>query len=63
MNNRPFDSLIPDRSQPEIKMAAPTAGHWGVGDKYATGVTNVKEIRGRENISIETWNVRTQRPA
>ena len=28
MNNRPIDSLIPDRSQPEIKMAAPTAGHW-----------------------------------
>ncbi|MEW8546459.1 MAG: hypothetical protein AB2693_23320 [Candidatus Thiodiazotropha sp.] len=44
-------------------MTAPTVGHWDVGEKYATGVPNIKKIRGRENISIRTWNVRTLRPA
>ena len=32
-------------------------------DKYATGVPKIKKIRGRENISVGTWNVRTLRPA
>ena len=31
--------------------------------QYATGVTNIKKIRGRKNISTETWNVKTLRPA
>ena len=34
-----------------------------VGDKYATGVPKIKKIRGRENIAVGTWNVRTLRPA
>ena len=37
--------------------------HRDVGDKYATGVPKIKKIRGRENISVGTWNVRTLRPA
>ena len=34
-----------------------------LGDKYATGVPKIKKIRGRENIAVGTWNVRTLRPA
>ena len=34
-----------------------------VGDKYATGVPTIKKIRGKENIAVGTWNVRTLRPA
>ena len=56
-------TLIPDRSQPGITMTAPTVRHRGVGEKYATGVPNIKKIRGRENASVRTWNVRTLRPA
>ena len=52
------ETLIPDRSQPRITMTAPT-----VSDKYATGVPKIKKIRGRQNISVGTWNVRTLRPA
>ena len=37
--------------------------HRDVGDKYATGVPKIKKIRGRENIAVGTWNVRTLRPA
>ena len=54
---------IPDRSQPGITMTAPTVRHRDVGDKYATGVPKIKKIRGRENIAVGTWNVRTLRPA
>ena len=61
MDNRPNETLIPDRSQAGLIMTAPTASHWGVGDKYTTGGTKVKKIRGRENISIGTWNMRTLR--
>ena len=57
------NNLIPNRSQPEITMTAPTVRHWDVGDKYATGVPKIKKIRGRENIAVGTWNVRTLRPA
>ena len=56
-------TLIPDRSQPRITMTAPTVRHQDVGDKYATGVPKIKKIRGRENIAIGTWNVRTLRSA
>ena len=59
IDNRPNETIIPDRSQSGLTMAAPTAGHWGIGDKYATGVAKVKKIRRRDNIFIETWNVRT----
>ena len=52
------NTLIPDRSQPGITMTAPTVRHRDVGDKYATGVPKIKKIRGRENISVGTWNVR-----
>ena len=55
--------LIPDRSQPGITMTAPTVRHRDVGDKYATGVPKIKKIRGRENMAVGTWNVRTLRPA
>ena len=40
-----------------------TVRHRDVGDKYATGVPKIKKIRGRENIAVGTWNVRTLRPA
>ena len=43
-------------------MTAPTVRHrdvGDVGDKYATGVPKIKKIRGRENIAVGTWNVRT----
>ena len=58
-----MNTKIPDRSQPGITMTAPTVRHRDVGDKYATGVPKIKKIRGRENIAIGTWNVRTLRPA
>ena len=44
-------------------MTAPTVRHRDVGDKYATGVPKIKKIRGRENISVGTWTMRTLRPA
>ena len=44
-------------------MTTPTVRHRDVGDKYATGVPKIKKIRGRENIAVGTWNVRTLRPA
>ena len=61
IDNRPSDTLVPDRSQPGLTMTAPS-GHWGLSDKYSTGVTNVKKIRGRENMSIGIWNMRTLKP-
>ena len=44
MHNKPNGTLIPDRSKPGLSMTAPTAGHWDVGDKYATGVIKVNKI-------------------
>ena len=44
-------------------MTAPTVRHRDVGDKYVNGVPKTKKIRGRENISVGTWNARTLRPA
>ena len=46
-----------------ITMIAHIVRHLDVGDKYATGVPEIKKIRVRENISVGTWNVRTLRPA
>ena len=53
------NTLIPDRSQPGLTMTAPTVTHRDVGDKYVTDVLKIKKIRGRENISVGTWNVET----
>ena len=53
------NTFIPDRSQPGIRITAPTVGHRDAGDKYATGIPKIKKIRGRENISFGTWNVKT----
>ena len=44
-------------------MTVPSVRHRDVGDKYTTGVPKIKKIRGRENIALGTWNVRTLRPA
>ena len=49
---------IPARSSPG-KRTAPSAGNQGRGDKYVTGKQTTKKIRGRENITIGTWNART----
>ena len=57
------NTLIPDRPQPGITITAPTVRHRNVADKYATGVPKIKKIRGRENIAVGTWNVKTLRPA
>ena len=54
------NTSISDRSQLRITMTAPTVRHRDVGDKCATGVPKTKKIRGRENISVGTWNVRTK---
>ncbi|MEW8545021.1 MAG: hypothetical protein AB2693_15970 [Candidatus Thiodiazotropha sp.] len=43
-------------------MTAPTVDHLDVGDKCATGGTEIKKVRGRENISARTWNARTFKP-
>ena len=49
---------IPDRSSPGTR-TAPSVDNQGRGDKYATGQETTRKIRGRENITIGTWNVRT----
>ena len=63
MKMKTKNTLIPNWSQPGITMTAPTVRHGDVGDKYATGVLKIKKIRGRENIAVGTWNMRTLRPA
>ena len=52
---------IPDRSPPGSTRTAPSAVHQDGGVKYATGTSS--KIRGRENITIGTWNTRTLRAA
>ena len=49
---------IPDRPLTGLPRSAPSAAHQGGGDKCATGA----KLRGRKNITIGTWNVRTLRP-
>ena len=51
------NTLIPDRSQPGIRMTVPSVRHRYVGDKYANGVLKIKKIRGRENTTVRTGNV------
>ena len=52
---------IPDRSPPGSTRATPSAIHQDGGVKYATGTSS--KIRGRDNITIGTWNTRTLRAA
>ena len=52
---------IPDRSPPGSTRTAPSAVHHDGGVKCATGASS--KIRGRDNITIGTWNTRTLRPA
>ena len=49
---------IPDRSRPDTTTAFPV-GHQGGNDRCATGA----KLRGREDITIATWTVRTLRAA
>ena len=58
MMNNINSTSIPDR----LTMTAPTVIRQVVGDKYATSVPKIKKIRGRENISVGSLNVRTLRP-
>ena len=50
---------IPDRSLPRSTRTTPSAVHQDRGVKYATGASS--KIRGRDNITICTWNTRTLR--
>ena len=52
---------IPDRSPPGSTGTAPSAVHQDGGVKYATGAS--WKIRGRDNITIVTWNTRALRAA
>ena len=52
---------IPDRLPPRSTRTAPSAIHQDGGVKYATGASS--QIRGRDNITIGTWNIRTVRAA
>ena len=53
---------MPDRSLPGSTRTAPFAAHHNGGEKYATGVTASK-TRVKNNITINTWNVRALRMA
>ena len=57
MNKAPMS--IPDRSSPGSSRTAPSVGNQGGGDKYATGTAPLRKIRGRDCVTIATWNVRT----
>ena len=50
---------IPARSSPGSTRTAPSVAHQGGRDKCATGATPPPKIRGRDNVAIATWNVRT----
>ena len=52
---------IPDRSPPGLTRTTPSAVHQDGGVKCATGTSS--KIRGRDNITIVTWNTRTLRAA
>ena len=53
--------VIPDRSPPGSTRPALSAVHQDSGAKYATGA--LPKVRGRDNITICTWNTRTLRTA
>ena len=50
---------IPARSSPGTRTAPSVAGHQDGGEKYATD--GPKSLRARNNITIGTWNKRSQR--
>ena len=52
---------IPNQSPPGSTRTAPSAVHQDGGVKYTTGAPS--KIRGRDNITIGTWNTRTLRAA
>ena len=52
---------IPDRWPPGLSMTAPSAVHQDGDVNHATGASS--KIRGRDNITIETWNTRRLRAA
>ena len=52
---------ITDQSLPRSTRTTPSAIHQDRGVKYATGASS--NIRGRDNITIGTWNTRTLRAA
>ena len=52
---------IPARSPPGTRAAPSVAGHQDGGEKY--GTDGPKSLRARNNITIGTWNVRSQRAA
>ena len=52
---------ILDRSPPGSTRIAPSAVHYDGGVKCATGASS--KIRGRDNITIGTWNTRTLKAA
>ena len=43
-------TLIPDRSQPGIRIPAPTVRHREVGDKFTISVPKTKKIRERTSL-------------
>ena len=53
--------ITPDRSPPGPTRTAPSAVHQDESVKCATGASS--KIRGRDNITIGTWNTRTLRAA
>ena len=55
------DHVIPDRSPPRSTRTAPSAVHQDGGVKHAPGASS--KIRGRDNITVDTWNTRTLRTA
>ena len=59
--NETSNRTIPDRSPPGSSRTAPSAAHHGGGVEYATGASS--KIRGRDNITVGTWNTRTLRAA
>ena len=53
------NNTVPDRSLPGSTRTAPSAVHQDEGVKYATSASS--KIRGRDNITIGSWNTRTLR--
>ena len=56
-----YNHTIPDQSLPVSPRTTPSAIHQDRGVKYATSASS--KIRGRDNITISTWNTRTLRAA
>ena len=52
---------IPARSSPGTRTMPSVAGHRDGGEKHATD--GPKSLRARNNITIDTWNVRSLRAA